>query len=102
MAPWKYLATIPDNTTTTYVDNAPDSALGVNAPTAGSEFTGPLVYKKLQIDLSADILQFPDTGQAQAEGALSIPVTFSGAADDGGSWGKLVEYLVVDRLATIP
>jgi hypothetical protein len=102
VAPWKYLATINDNTTTTYTDNAPDSALGINAPSASSEYTGPLVTKKLQIDLSADILQFPDTGQAQAEGALSLPVTFSGASDDGGSWGKLVEYLVVDRLVTIP
>lgn len=101
-APWKYLATINDNTTLTLLDNQPDTGLGINAPSASSEYTGPLVTKKLQIDLSADILQFPDTGQAQAEGALSIPVTFSGSSDDGGSWGKLVEYLVVDRLVTIP
>lgn len=101
-APWKYLATVNDNTTTTFTDNIPDTALGVNAPTAGSEYTGPLVQKMVQVDLSANLLAFPDVGQAQAEGALTVPVTFSGSDDPGGSFGKLVEITVRNRVATLP
>lgn len=100
-APWKYLTTIPNNTATTYTDNAPDSALGVNAPSASSEYTGPLVYKRIQIDLSANLLTMPDIGQAVAEGALTVPIQFSGSSDDGGTFGKLVEYTVTNRLAAI-
>lgn len=101
VAPWKYLTTIPNNTATTYTDNAPDSALGVNAPSASSEYTGPLVRKSIQIDLSANILSMPDIGQAQAEGALTVPIQFSGSSDDGGTFGKLVQYTVVNRLSAI-
>jgi hypothetical protein len=98
---YKYLTTITDNTTTVYTDDAADSSLGVTGPATASEYIGPLVQKMLQVDLCANILQFPDVGQAQAEGALSIPITFSGSEDIGGSWGKLVEYTVRNRLASI-
>lgn len=96
-----YLASLPNNTATTFVDDIADTSLGVSAPTSGSHYTGPLVTKMVQIDLAANILQMPDIGQAQGEGALTVPVTFSGSEDDTGLWGKLIQYTVRNRLAAI-
>lgn len=98
---YKYLATIADNTTTVYVDNIPDSSLGVTIPGSNTALTGALVQKMLRIDMCAAITQYPDVGQAVSEGSLSVPITFSGSQDDGGSWGKLIQITTRTKLATL-
>lgn len=98
---YKYLATIADNTTTTYVDNIPDTSLGVTIPGTNTALTGALVPKMLRIDMCAAITQYPDVGQAVSEGSLSVPITFSGSQDDGGSWGKLIQITTRTKLATL-
>jgi hypothetical protein len=97
----KYLATIADNTTTVYVDNIPDTSLGVAIPVTNTALTGALVQKMLRIDMCAAITQYPDVGQAVSEGSLSVPITFSGSQDDGGSWGKLIQITTRTKLATL-
>lgn len=98
---YHFLAEIPDNSTLVYVDNIPDSALGAAPPAVNTALTGTIVPKMLQIDMCAAIAQYPDVGQAVSEGSLSVPIAFTGVQDDGGSWGKLIEYTTQTDLATL-
>lgn len=56
-ATWKFLATLADNTTTTYLDNIADASLGALAPTANS------------------------TGQKAPPGAVTIALAAAGAGN---------------------
>lgn len=96
-----YLATIADNTTTTFTDNIPDSQLGQAIPGANTALTGALVNKMLQIDMAARVTNWPQVGQQMDEGALSAQIQFSGAEDAGGSWAKLIEIQSRNALAAL-
>lgn len=96
-----FLHEIADNVTTVYVDNTPDSGLGAPIPVVNTALTGTIVPKMLQIDLCAAISQYPDVGQAVSEGSLSVPISFTGVQDDGGTWGKLVQITTHTKVATL-
>jgi hypothetical protein len=100
---YKFLVQINDNTTTTYVDNIPDSDLGATLPivNTAATTTTDFVRKMLQIDMCGAITAYPDVGQAVSEGSLSVPITFTGTQDDGGSWGKLIQITTRTKLATL-
>lgn len=58
------------------------------------------VTKRVRIDLSAQVVDWPDIGAAEDEGAMTVDVTLRGALDPTSA--KLVAYAVVNRLATLP
>jgi hypothetical protein len=60
------------------------------------------VTSKIQIDLCANLTEWPEVGETEAEGGLVVPVRFTGTRDNTGSFGKLVEYTIVNKLATLP
>lgn len=59
-------------------------------------------YSTIQIDMAAHITEWPQIGDREEEGALVVPVTFSGTLDKTGSFGKLVQITVINSLATLP
>lgn len=58
------------------------------------------VTTKVQIDLSANMLEWPEVGDTEEEGGLVVPVTFVGTRSTG-SFSKLVEYTVVNSLSAL-
>lgn len=60
----------------------------------------PNVFKSVQIDVAANILAYPEVGQAVTENHLTIPLTFQGV--ESTTWGKMIEWKVVNQIATLP
>lgn len=70
-APWRLLATLADNTTTTYTDNIADASLGANAPsTNGTALTVDVASE----DASKDELEIGDAARA-LDGSYRSTVT---------------------------
>lgn len=66
----------------------------------GSPIHGtPNTFKSVQLDMAAAILNYAEVGQAVADNHLTIPVTFQGTEDT--TWGKMLEWTVINQLATI-
>jgi hypothetical protein len=60
------------------------------------------VRKSVQIDLCGAIADWPEQGDSEGENALTVPVRFTGVQDKVGSFAKLVQYTVVNKVATLP
>ncbi len=60
----------------------------------------PNVFPTIQYDLAANMMAWPDVGQAVAEGALTIPITFNGTFDPTGA--AQLKIVSISSLATLP
>lgn len=59
-------------------------------------------YKRIRVDMAANIMDWSQIGGTTTEQGLTIPITFAGAEDVGGTWAKLVSYAVVNKVITLP
>lgn len=58
------------------------------------------VFPSFQVDLAAQIMAWPNTGNTEAQGGITVQITFTGVSDTGSFSG--VRYTLVNAASTIP
>lgn len=59
------------------------------------------VYPAFQIDMSAQIMAWPNTGNTEAQGGITTQITFT-TVEDTGSFTDGIKYTLVNNLSAIP
>jgi hypothetical protein len=68
----------------------------------GTIGTAGTVTKSFQIDMTAQIMAWPEEGQNEAENGEVVTITFTEIDDTSGTFGKAIQYTSVNAVSALP
>ncbi len=103
--PWLLLATISDNTTTTYADNTADASLTTAIPTANTAIDTRWTFKNSGVFDTANTapsLTFTDTTASAKSLTIAVDANLAQLRESAGAAGSLLELDLANNTVRLP